>query len=281
MMGGPDPGPAEDRSIQATYAQQYEALWNRHWWWRARRRFVLARIARLARQRPLTRILDIGCGNGLLFDDLLAHGDVMGIEPDGGLVDPNGRHAGRIRVEPFTPAFRADSGGGGGGPSAGFDLILMLDVLEHLEHDRPAARHVHNLLAPGGFFLLTVPALPALWSRHDDANLHYRRYTKATLRAVLAAAGLDILSLQYYFGWTVLPMGLRRVLAPGKPTPGKAARGGGGAGHGGEAEEYVVRVPPAPVNAAMYAVTRAEQVVLGGVGVPVGSSLIAVCRRGG
>ena len=91
MMGGPDPGPAEDRSIQATYAQQYEALWNRDWWWRARRRFVLARIARLARQRPLTRILDIGCGNGLLFDDLLAHGDVMGIEPDGGLVDPNGR----------------------------------------------------------------------------------------------------------------------------------------------------------------------------------------------
>ena len=92
--------------------------------------------------------------------------------------------------------------------------MLMLDVLEHIKEDAAAVRHVAEVLVPGGVFLLTVPALMGLWSRHDTANRHYRRYTRGSLRAVLEGAGFRIVSLKYFFMWTVGPMLLRRMLAP-------------------------------------------------------------------
>jgi cardiolipin synthase len=67
-------------------------------------------------------------------------------------------------------------------------------------------------VAPGGFVLITVPALMSLWSAHDVANEHHRRYTKETLRTVLQSAGLQIRSLRYFFFWPLAPLYLRRLL---------------------------------------------------------------------
>src|SRR5262249_28097401 len=123
---------------------------------------------------------------------------------------------------------------------------------------------VRAILAPGGVFLLTVPALMWLWSRHDTANHHFRRYTRATLRRVLEDAGLEIVWMHYFFGWTLGPLLLRRLLAPGEK-PGAAPA------------HYHVKVPAAPVNGIMYTLSRLEQTLLGSF-TPVGSSLIALAR---
>lgn len=242
--------------MQSDYALQYETLWKSHWWWQSRQRFVLDRIARLQRRRPLRQILDIGCGNGLFFDALRHFGEVRGIEADAGLVT-DGPQRGRIEVRPFDDTYR---------PAQPLDLVLMLDVLEHLQDDSAAVRHVYDILAPGGFFLLTVPALMWLWSRHDDANLHYRRYHKETLAKVLTQAGFRIEMARYFFGWTLGPMLLRRVLAPG---------------HNQEQAAYRVRVPARPINRALYALSRCEQVTVGRWGLPLGASLIAVAVKAG
>jgi SAM-dependent methyltransferase len=241
----------------ASYARNYRLLWERHWWWRARRRFVLGLLDGLSRGEPFGRILDVGCGDGLFFDDLERYGEPWGVEPDESLVDPDGRWAPRIRRAAFDGADR-DPGG--------YGLILMLDSIEHMEDDGAAARKAASLLSPGGVLLATVPALPSLWSVHDEANRHFRRYTRASLEAVLSGAGLRIESLGYYFGWTVLPMYARRLLGRG--------RGGGAA-----AREYAVAPPPAAVNAVMDGVCRLEQALTGRRGTPVGSSLFAVARR--
>jgi SAM-dependent methyltransferase len=82
-----------------------------------------------------------------------------------------------VQLPPFGPAFH---------------LVGLFDVLEHLDDDVGVLRDLRRLLAAGGRLLLTVPADPALWSYFDEASHHRRRYTPATLRAALAAAGFRV-----------------------------------------------------------------------------------------
>jgi len=256
--------------MQSDYARQYENLWKRHWWWRARERFVrnwLSRIALHEHRPPETprRILDIGCGNGLFFETLQRFGSVCGIEPDAALVAENGPHRRRIDVRPFDASYQPPD-------AVPFDWVLMLDVLEHLPDDHAAAAHVREILAPAGLFLLTVPALESLWSAHDDANLHFRRYTKASLKSVLELAGFEIQHLHYFFGWTIPPMLLRRLLSPGNKDIHARGRPGSG-------PAYHVTIPAGPVNASMDALSSIEQGIFGRIGLPMGSSLLAIARK--
>lgn len=239
--------------MEAAYARRYRALWDHHWWWRSRESLLLAEIGRLARSSRIASLLDIGCGDGLFFDALARFGEVEGIEPDATLLgDPRWRD--RIAVERLGPGFR---------PARSYDLTLMLDVLEHIEDDRAALASARELTRPGGALLLTVPALPWLWSRHDEANAHFRRYRPAELRDKLGEVGFAVESVRYFFAWTVAPMLLRRWLAP-------AGRG---------AADYEVAIPPEPMNGLLAALSRAEHAVGRFVSWPFGSSLLAIARR--
>src|SRR5262245_5321274 len=114
--------------MRADYARQYEDLWRRHWWWRARRQVVLSRLEVIYGRKATVRILDIGCGNGLFFEELRRFGDVRGIEPDSGLVAADGPFRDRIEVRGFDAGYLPREG-------ETPDWVLMLDVLEHLEDD--------------------------------------------------------------------------------------------------------------------------------------------------
>jgi SAM-dependent methyltransferase len=79
-----------------------------------------------------------------------------------------------------------------------YDLIVLLDVLEHIEDDRGSLRVLREKLAPGGMMVVTVPASPWMWSAHDVAHHHKRRYTARTLRAVFDAAGLRVRHMSHF-----------------------------------------------------------------------------------
>ena len=243
----------------APYARNYRRLWEEHWWWRGRRRFVLDWVRRLSVRRPPERILDVGCGDGLFFDDLSRFGEPWGVEADEGLVDPAGKWAPRIKIAPFGADY--DDG-------RSYGLVLMLDSLEHIADDGAAARRAAALLEPGGFIFLTVPALPSLWSVHDAANNHFRRYTRPALRAVMESTGLEVETVGSFFLWPILPMYARKLLGGGRP-PAAAAG------------DYAVLPPPRAVNAVLRAATAFEQRLTGPNGAPIGSSLFAVARRPG
>jgi len=241
--------------VQADYGQRYRTLWDGHWWWRSREAFLLAWIERLHERMPCRRILDVGCGDGLFFDRLQRFGQVEGIEPDASLVkDPRWRP--HIKVAPLEP--------GSFSPGA-YDLALMLDVLEHIADDRSALSAAWSSLRTGGHLVLTVPALPLLWSRHDEANAHYRRYIPRHLRASLGAAGFEVETVRYFFFWTVAPMLLRRLLSPA------------GSSHG--AADYDVAIPPRPINWTFGALSRLEHAVGNRVRWPWGSSLLGIARK--
>jgi len=180
--------------MDAAYAQRYRELFDHHWWWRARERVVVAAIEACAPAEGFGDVLDIGCGDGLFFDVLRRFGQPMGLEVDAALVSAERSAHGDVVVAPFDQRFV---------PGKQFGLIVMLDVLEHLDDDRAAIRHAYSLLRPGGVLLLTVPAFRFLWTHHDDVNQHRTRYTRGRLERLLRDGGFTVEGLRYFFHWLV------------------------------------------------------------------------------
>lgn len=154
-----------------------------HWWFVARRRIIAALIERQARPPADARILEVGCGTGSNIALLRHYGRVEAIEPDDQARALAARRTGVAVQGGLLPdGVKLDDGA--------FDLIVLLDVLEHIPGDRAALAALAPKLAPGGSILVTVPAAPWMWSAHDVAHHHQRRYTMATLKRVFADSGL-------------------------------------------------------------------------------------------
>lgn len=241
--------------MEAEYGSHYRELYERHWWWRAREDALMQVIERhLPGRRPL-RLLDVGCGDGLFFDRLAAFGNVEGVEPDVHLVTPSGAHAAKIHIAPFDSKLQLPGR---------YDVLLMLDVLEHLDDPQGALRCAHNLLVPGGALVITVPAFMALWTNHDVMNHHRTRYRRRTLFPLLRGADFILVESKYWYQWTV-PAKLATRLAESLS----------------HAEPALPRVPPSPVNRLLYRMSRIEQQTIGAAGMPFGSTLMAYCVRDG
>ena len=89
-------------------------------------------------------------------------------------------------------------------PDACADVVILLNVLEHIDDDRAAARQVARLLKPGGVAIVELPAGPHLYDLYDEYLKHHRRYSAADVRALVIQAGLDIRE-QSHLGWLVYP----------------------------------------------------------------------------
>ena len=131
-------------------------------------------------------------------------------------------------------------------------VVTALDVLEHLEDDAQAARELRRVLRPDGVLVVAVPADPALWSAHDDAVGHRRRYSAEGLRTLLTDAGFDVERL---WSWNVL---LRPLAAQRRKKS-----------TGSDLDDL-----PAVVNAGLRAVVALERILP--VGSRPGVSLFAV-----
>jgi 2-polyprenyl-3-methyl-5-hydroxy-6-metoxy-1,4-benzoquinol methylase len=177
------------------YAAIYPDLYRNHWWWRVRERMLVETIRGLTPQPPI-KILDVGCGAGLFFDALQQFGDVTGIESDRGSVNGDNRWAHRIVCGELDESYS---------PPAPFDLILALDVLEHVPDATTLLRHAARVLNQRGRILVTVPAFQWLWTSHDDLNHHVKRYTAAQLRSTLEASGLVVHDVRYLFQSLIVP----------------------------------------------------------------------------
>jgi len=172
------------------------------YWWHVARRTIVSRILRRY-AKPRSRILDLGCGTGGNAATLAAFGRVSGI--DLGPAALRHAHAHGLAVArgsaERTPV-----------RTQALDVVVALDVLEHLEDDRAALSEVLRVLRPGGILLATVPAYTFLWSSHDEALGHRRRYLRRELRERVVAAGFEIELCSYIMG-SVLPVAVVLRLA--------------------------------------------------------------------
>jgi SAM-dependent methyltransferase len=223
-----------------------------HFWFAGRR----ARLDRLLRRQLATPrlILDVGCGTGLMLELLGRQHRVVGTDLRGeGLRELAERDptAWLVRADATMLPFRDEV----------FDLVLLLDVLEHLP-DGVVLAEVRRVLRPGGLLAVTVPALPGLWSGRDRAAGHLRRYTRRGLERLLLDGGLEVEALGFYQFFLLPLMVLTRLISRSKDRPA-------------DLEER----PPPRLNRLLAAVNRFEAALADRVPMPVGSSLLALARK--
>lgn len=159
----------------------------RHPWERARATLITHLVTSLLpRDRAPVRILDVGSGDGWLARELARtlHGRAQVTCYDANYTPELLAHLGSSN--PSTVTYTKEE------PSTQADLVLALDVMEHVEDDRSFGRSLAGHLAPGGHLIVTVPADPALFGPHDVALGHFRRYRLQTLVEVLEASDLQI-----------------------------------------------------------------------------------------
>ena len=229
-----------------------------HWWFVGRRAVIDALLDRL----PLvggSEVLEAGCGTGGNLFMLARRGRVSAFEPSVVARDIAARkleHASVVVVDGELPdrlPFEAGS----------FDLVVALDVLEHIERDQEALVSLVSMAKPGGYILVTVPAHPILWGAHDRRLHHIRRYRRRELKRMCAATGCE-LRLITAFNTILSPLAVTlRLLERIAPISF------------GNQE----RMPPSPVNRVLSRLFALEGPIVRRMPLPFGVSYAAVLRR--
>ena len=232
---------------------------DRHWWWRARReilRGVLEQYAP-ARNGHSRRVLEVGCGTGGNLATLQEFGEVLGAEHEPAAL-------GYLRFK-YQDRFKAIQHSIPDPIPERFDIIGMFDVLEHLADDAAALRWLSTQLRPGGVAVLTVPAFPFLWSEHDVAAHHFRRYRLAGLIG-LVPPELKVLHATYFN--TLLFPAVAAVRTALRLLPARLRPGG-----------TQMALPPAALNWLAYQVFRLERHLVPRLRSAVGVSALIVLQR--
>lgn len=253
-----EPGRAMDEAILADLADAVR----RHPWWTARTALVLALLGRLG-VRPPARVLDAGCGWGVTLEALERRGfRATGLDVSRRTLEALDR-PGRTLIEADLTRDWPEHVR----PPA-FDAVLALDVIEHLDDDRAAVARLARLTRPGGAVIVSVPALPELFTEFDAVQGHRRRYRPDSLRAAFGDSGLELTSLSWWGGWLV-PLLTRQRRAP-RGRPGEPAA---------EVYRRYLRLPAWPLPWALRLAFAAEHRRALDGRLARGTSLFAAARR--
>lgn len=237
----------------------YDVLNLDGWWWsRGRRALVKALVSRYADGAHGRKVLEIGCGTGAIMKELESlAATVCGLD-----ISPAAlRYCRQRGIESVCVADAASL------PYQDnrFDLVVGVDVLEHVEDDAGALREIYRVCRPGSLLIVTVPAFQFLWSRRDEQHHHRRRYTLSQFRERVAAAGFIVKRASYINMPLLLPLFLLVKV-------GHLLR------RNPSAKMDFVLVPP-PVNTVLSAVVEREASWLRRADLPIGTSIMCVALR--
>jgi SAM-dependent methyltransferase len=232
--------------------RKMHALQGTHWWFQGRRRLLFDLVNRLRLRDAL--VLDAGCGTGFAREELERAGTVIGLDSSPEAVSlahgdsGSGACVAFIERTPF--------------PDDTFDLISAMDLLEHIEDDERALREIHRVCKPGGYLFVTVPAYQRLWSSHDEALGHRRRYSAREIARRLRSAGFRIRKLSHTVT-SVLPLAaayrcVRRGSVRSESDLSPALR---------------------PVNFGLTILARAESWIAWRTGLPLGLTLFVLASK--
>lgn len=232
-------------------------LEDRYWWFVGRRRLALRLLRRTLASNARPRVLDLGCGTGRVMSELSEWAQPVGLDMSGLAL----RFSASRGLAPLV------KGSGTALPFAAerFDAIVSLDVYEHIEDHRRAFAESLRVLAPGGTLVLSVPAHRFLWGPHDVALMHFRRYTRTELKALLEAQGFEVQRIGYSVFFLFPVVVLVRFFERRRKGPAQA---------------NLVPVPDW-LNRALIALQTIEAAVIERFDLPWGSSVVVVARKPG
>lgn len=243
--------------METAVYQRMAAAEDTHWWFRGRRAFLERLLGTLDLPERSARVLEVGCGTGGNLALLQQFGHVDPVE-----FDSTARMIAQAKsglpVGFCALPSRIDAA------EESYDLVALLDVLEHVDEDVGSLNTVAAKARDGGYIVITVPAHPWLWSAHDDVHHHKRRYTRRTLKRTIAQSGLSLEAIGS-FNTLLLPAALAQRAA-------KRMLGDRSADD---------RMPSASLNSLLTRIFQIERHFVGRVPLPIGLSLFAVARKFG
>jgi len=149
--------------------------------------------------------------------------------------------------------------------SKAFDLVLALDVIEHIEDDNSVIREFNRVLRPGGWLVVTVPAFVSLWSEHDVAVHHKRRYALHELIGILKSGGFMIEWASYWHFFLFMPVyGMRLLKRNSRRKPKK--------------QTDLIELPYL-INRFLLRLLKMENSIISKVRFPIGVSIVCVCKK--
>lgn len=174
-------------------------LENNYWWHQGKIYLIETLVQRYFPEKEDLQILEIGCGTGGLTKHLVKYGKVTGFDISEDAIEYC-KSAGLKDVfvqdmNTFNPQNYQEK----------YDLVLALDVLEHIQDDVGAMKKVYQILKNNGLFIINVPAHKFLWSEHDEALEHKRRYHSLELTRKLKDSSFQILH-KGHFVYFVAPI---------------------------------------------------------------------------
>lgn len=226
-----------------------------YWWHTGRMSIIDKQLQKLSKNKHL-KILNIGCGTGGTISTLEKYGEVMNIDisPEALKYLKQKGYTGKLVKDHVLPF-----------EDGKFDLVIALDVLEHIDQDRPALDEWRRVLKMSGMALITVPAYQFLWSGHDTSLHHHRRYTRKVLDWDLRKSGFSKVKLSYMITFSFfLVVGFRTLykLFGKKMT---------------ENTSYVSL--PGPINSIFHTLLKIEGSLLKFIDLPFGTSVIGVYEK--
>ena len=245
--------------------EEYDKMYkqeNTYWWFQGRKD-ILFRMMKYHNllEDGKARVLDIGCGTGLILEEITDQTFAIGMDFSmkalGFCQKRNLKHLVRGDVSNLPIA------------SGGLELVLALDLLEHIEDDGALMKEIHRILKPGGYLLATVPAHPSLWSGHDEALHHFRRYTKQTFSRLVRESRFSIKKYSYVISFTFYPIfmfrmaqKLYRFLIKSRDKP----------------KTHIIILPKI-INSLLIKVLELEGWILQYLNLPFGVSLLCIARK--
>ncbi len=238
----------------AEYARMFENE-DRYWWFVSRRELVMDLIGRhVAIPDPV--IVDVGCGTGATASALGQVGRVVGVDFSPLALEACTKRGLRELLRARAEAIPLASGS--------VDAIVATDILEHLDDDLAALKEFRRILKPGGQVVMTVPAYQFLWSEHDVALMHRRRYIAAQLSDLAVRAGFRTVRLGYALS-LLFPLALGRLLK-------RRSREQNG-------PEAQIKPIPGWLNAALIRFQRFETALFRRKSLPWGLSVVTVLEK--
>lgn len=203
------------------YYKEYYDLERSNWWFTARLEILKSQIEIMFPHKNDLNILNIGVATGATSQMLEMFGKVKSIEYDEVCFNFVKEKL-QIDIEQGTILDIQF-------PENSFDLVCAFDVVEHVEDDQLAVKEMIRVCKSKGFVFVTVPAFMDLWSKHDEINYHFKRYTSKTLLPLFNSNTGNIIYHSYFNTILFLPIYLVRWISNKFPKLFK--RDGSGSDH--------------------------------------------------
>jgi ubiquinone/menaquinone biosynthesis C-methylase UbiE len=246
---------ANEYILSAAELREYHELQQTFWWFVGRRAIVEDLLQRFGASTPRPQILDVGCGTGLTLRSLKTTGLAVGLDVSENVLQYSRKEVSTSLICANATSLPFASGS--------FDVVLALDVLEHISDERLILGEIRRVLRAGGLTLVTVPAFSWLWTELDTLGGHYRRYTLGELGRSLAAAGFKVEKLSYFNFFLFPALVLERMMKKLTRPPLRA---------------YIPRLPRI-IDRTFRSFLGMESVLLRKIDLPIGGSVVAVARQ--